>query len=264
MIPRVMTALVGIPLLILIIGMGRPWHFSLLVLLAAAGALWEYFSMVFPYRRKERYLGILLGVVVSLGMVFPRSFPPGSALALAVVGAFVIYLFFRTELEERYRQLGWTLLGIVYVGYLLPHLVLLFQSPHGREWIFFILLVIMAGDTAAYFVGRSLGRKKLSPRLSPNKTVEGAWASAGASILAGVVGGRFLLPALSWLEIVLFALFLNLLGQSGDLFESWIKRVFAVKESGTLLPGHGGLLDRMDSLMFPVVFTVYYVRWVHS
>jgi phosphatidate cytidylyltransferase len=98
--------------------------------------------------------------------------------------------------------------------------------------------------------------------VSPNKTVEGAVASTVASLTAGVVTGYFLLPAYSWFELAGIALVMSVLGQVGDLFESWIKRVFAVKDSGSILPGHGGLLDRLDSLIFPLVFITYYARFL--
>ena len=136
---------------------------------------------------------------------------------------------------------------------------MLFRS----KWFFFVLLVIMVGDTAAYAVGTCLGRKKLFPEISPGKTVEGAIGSTSASLLAGVIGGSFLLPTSPWLEMLGISLVLSILGQIGDLFESWIKRVFGVKDSSALLPGHGGLLDRMDSLIFPVVFATYYLRILH-
>ncbi|MFQ5904048.1 MAG: phosphatidate cytidylyltransferase [Candidatus Binatia bacterium] len=260
---RVITALVGSPLLVLIIGWGRPWHFSLLVFLVTTGALCEYFIIVFPYQWGKRTLGIIFGVLVSFG-IFVSAFPePWLWLGGVMVVAFSTYLFLGEKLEERYRHLGWTLLGILYIGYLVPHMVLLYQSPNGREWVFFTLLVIMAGDTAAYFVGTFLGKKKLFPEISPAKTVEGALGSIGASVLAGVFGGKFLLSSIPWLEMLLLSVVLSILGQAGDLFESWIKRVFSVKDSGTLLPGHGGLLDRMDSLIFPFVFITYYLRLLH-
>ena len=260
---RVITASLGIPLLILIIGWGRPEHFLLLVFLLTIVALCEYFFMVFRGRRKEQALGILLGVLVSLGIIFPGNLEPGLWLGGVIVLAFLSYLFSGGKLEERYQHLGWTVLGTLYVGYLVPHLLLLYRSPDGREWVFFVLLVIMAGDTTGYFVGTSLGKKKLYPEISPAKTVEGALASLAASALAGVVGGKLLLPATSWLESLLLSLVLSILGQAGDLCESWVKRVFSVKDSGNLLPGHGGLLDRMDSLIFPVVFATYYLRLLH-
>lgn len=264
MVARVLTALVGISLLVLIIGFGEPWHFSLTVFLVMVIGLYEYFLMVFPPSRIKQGLGILLGVVVSL-RVFVREVPLIEFfLPVFLIGTFASYFFGGEDRRDRYRQLGWTLLGAFYIGYLIPHFTLLFALPSGREWVIFVLLVVMAGDTSGYFVGTFLGKKKLAPRISPGKTVEGALGSIGASLLGGVVGSRILLVATPWPEAVLLSLLLSVLGQAGDLFESWIKRVFSVKDSGRLLPGHGGLLDRMDSLIFPVVFTTYYVRLVNS
>jgi phosphatidate cytidylyltransferase len=121
----------------------------------------------------------------------------------------------------------------------------------------------MTGDSLAYFIGRRFGRKKLAPQLSPGKTVEGGCAYVAGSIAAAIVGGAFLASELSALELVLIGLGAGILGQVGDLFESWIKRAFSVKDSGQLLPGHGGLLDRLDSLIFPAVFATAYLRVFH-
>lgn len=262
MLPRVATALVGLPLLVFIIGWGRAWHFSLLVFAITSIGVSEYFFMVFPGQSRERALGILLGVVTSLGLLVPGLPDPGSWLGGVIMVACLTYLFFGGELRERYLYLSWTLLGILYAGYLLPHFVILYRLPEGRKWVFWVLLVIMAGDTASYFVGSLLGKNRLSPDLSPAKTIEGALGGIAASLFAGVAGGKFLLASVSWPEMLLLAFVLSLLGQAGDLFESWIKRAFSVKDSGRLLPGHGGLLDRVDSLIFPVVFTAYYLRFL--
>ncbi|HWH77189.1 MAG TPA: phosphatidate cytidylyltransferase, partial [Candidatus Binatus sp.] len=108
------------------------------------------------------------------------------------------------------------------------------------------------------------GKKKLAPGLSPGKTVEGAWGYLAGALLFGLLGGAILVNEVSWIEIFLLSATIGIMGQIGDLFESWIKRVFAVKDSGTLLPGHGGLLDRLDSLIFPAVFTTTYLRIFHS
>ncbi len=260
---RVITASVGIPFLILVIGWGRSEYFTLLVFLITVAGLWEYFRIVFRDRLKERSLGMLLGVLVSLGLVIPGHPEPGLPLAIVILLAFSSHLFFGGKLEERYQRLGWTLIGTLYIGYFVPHTVLLYGSRDGRAWVFFVLLTIMSGDTAGYFVGRSWGKNKLCPEISPGKTVEGTIASLAGSVLAAVVGGQFLLPAIPRVESLLLSVVLSVLGQAGDLFESWIKRVFSVKDSGRLLPGHGGLLDRLDSLIFPVVFMTHYLRLFH-
>jgi phosphatidate cytidylyltransferase len=145
----------------------------------------------------------------------------------------------------------------------LPHWSSLFRLPHGRTWVFFVLVVIMAGDICAYLVGRRFGTKKLAPEISPGKTVEGVIGYVLGSVSAGYLMGIFLAIGLSSIELVVLTALLSMLGQLGDLFESWIKRVFAVKDSGKLLPGHGGLLDRLDSLIFPAVFTTTYLKVFH-
>ena len=262
---RVITVLLGVPFLIVIVAFGRAWHlFSFLIFLVTIGTLGEYFNMAFPRQRRERILGKFLGVLISLTVLIPGLSVPGLFLAPLVMGGFCCFLLFDGDLELRYRHLGWTLLGTLYLGYLFPHVDLIYRAPQGTQWVFFIILVAAAGDTAAYFTGMALGKRKLYPEVSPGKTVEGAVGGGIASILAGLVGAMYLLPALPWFEAFLLAMAISFFAQTGDLFESWIKRVFQVKDSGTLLPGHGGLLDRVDSLIFPVVFMTYYIRLLHS
>ncbi len=156
------------------------------------------------------------------------------------------------------------LLGGIYIGYLVPFIILLFERADGRAWVGWLLFVIMAGDSSGYFVGRRIGKKKLAPALSPGKTVEGAWGYLAGTIVIGLGGGALLLSHMAWREILLLSLSVGVLGQLGDLFESSVKRAFAVKDSGSLLPGHGGLLDRLDSLIFPAVFTTTYLRIFQS
>jgi len=259
---RLITALVAIPLLTLLIIWAHPWVFGGFFFLLTIAALREYFAMAFPGRAREQLCGIVLGAGVSLMVFLPQE--RNLWLSLLLVVCFSSYLFMRGGLKDKIIKLAWTLLGCVYLGYLLPHWVLLFRLPHGRAWVAFVLLVIMTGDTVAYFVGNRFGTKKLAPRISPGKTVEGAWGYVAGSVIAGYVGAKFILPESSSLEAATLAFWLSILGQAGDLFESWIKRMFAVKDSGSLLPGHGGLLDRLDSLIFPAVFTTAYLKVFHS
>jgi phosphatidate cytidylyltransferase len=260
---RLITALVAIPLLILLIGWAQSWFFTSFLFLLTIAALREYFAMAFPGRLREQLCGIVLGVVISLTLLLPQLSETELWLSVILVVCFSGYLFMAGKLEERLMRLAWTLLGCFYLGFLLPHWVLLFRLPHGRAWVFFVLAVIMVGDSAAYFVGQRFGTKKLAPEISPGKTIEGAWGYVGGSVIAGGLGAAFLVHELPWLETIAIAACLSILGQLGDLFESWIKRVFTVKDSGGLLPGHGGLLDRLDSLIFPAVFTSAYLRVFH-
>jgi phosphatidate cytidylyltransferase len=261
---RLITALIGIPLLILIIGWAHFWLFAAVFFLISLMALREYFAMVFPDQVREQLVSIVFGGALSLLLILPDVTNPQPALGLVVVTCLSIYLFIPGRLEEKLRRLAWTLLGGIYLGYLFPHWVLLFRLPRGRLWVFFALSVIMVGDTAAYFFGRRFGKRKLAPAISPGKTVEGALAYVAGSLLAGYLAALLFVEDLSWPEAILLAGLLSLFGQFGDLFESWLKRVFAVKDSSSLLPGHGGLLDRLDSLIFPAVFTTAYLRAFHS
>ena len=260
---RLLTGLVGIPLLVVLIGWGDPWLFHGFFLLITFGALREYFVMGFPGRPREQTIGVAFGLAVSSAVFFPQLTPGEIILAPLLVLMFSIYIFMHGQLEERLARLAWILLGSLYLGYLLPHWSSLFRLPHGRAWVFFVLVVIMAGDICAYFVGRRFGTKKLAPEISPGKTVEGALGYVLGGVLAGYLVGISLAMGLGWVELVILSALLSVLGQIGDLFESWIKRAFAVKDSGRLLPGHGGLLDRLDSLIFPAVFTTTYLKVFH-
>jgi len=260
---RLATAAVAIPLLVGWIGWSPPWLFSVTFLVLTAAALREYFVMAFPRRRKEQWLGVLFGIGLSAAIFLGAWIDPPVVLDLALLAGFAAGLFSAGALAERLNRLGIVLLGGIYLGYFLPHWVVLFQAPRGRTWVFWVLAVIMAGDSFAYFIGRRWGARKLAPAISPAKTVAGAVGYSLGAMIVGVAGRFFLGPGLGWLEALGLALALSILGQVGDLFESWIKRVFAVKDSGNWLPGHGGLLDRLDSLIFPAVFTSVYLRVFH-
>ena len=258
-----LTASIGVPLLILLVGWGPPWVFVSFFVILSTAALLEYFAMAFPGSASEQLAGILFGLSLTLVVLFSRVAEAELGLSLVFVLFISIYVFMPGRLLQRWNRLAWTLLGAVYLGYLLPHWVLLFRMPHGRAWVFFVLLVIMMGDTAAYLAGTLWGKRKLAPDISPGKTIEGTLGYVAGSVVGGCLGARFLIAELSATEVIALSGVLSILGQMGDLFESLIKRVFAVKDSGRLLPGHGGLLDRLDSLIFPAVFATTYLKVFH-
>lgn len=237
--------------------------FPATLFILTVAALHEFFALAFPSSWQDQSMGVIFGLSLSAVVFFETQLPAAPWLGVIFLIGFSVYLFTVGELAERMNRLLLTLLGGIYAGFLLPHWVLLFRQPQGRAWTFWVLMVVMTGDTAAYFVGRRFGVRKLAPQISPGKTVAGAWGYIAGVIIAGIVGAKLLLEPFSWLEIFVLAAVAGILGQLGDLFESWIKRVFAVKDSGRLLPGHGGLLDRLDSLIFPAVFTSTYLRVFH-
>jgi phosphatidate cytidylyltransferase len=164
----------------------------------------------------------------------------------------------RPDLERGLGDFGLIAVGVLYVGLLLPHFIWLHRLDGGPGWVAFVIAVGMAGDTGGYFIGHAFGRRRLIPRVSPGKTVEGAVGVLLGSALGAVFANLLFLRARPWSEIIALAIFLGVIGQLGDLSESVMKRSFGAKESGWIFPGHGGVLDRIDSLLFPVSFVYYY------
>jgi phosphatidate cytidylyltransferase len=260
---RIGTAAVILPVLVLLIGWSPPWLFAAALFVLTVAALAEYFAMAFPQRRKEQCAGILFGLGLSAAIFLSERIDIVSWSGALFLVVFSGYMLAPGALNERLNRLLFTLLGGIYAGFLFPHWLLVFRHAHGRAWIFWILCVVMVGDTVAYLVGRRFGARKLAPEISPGKTVEGAWSYIAGTVMAGFAGAIVLFDQFSWVEILVLGLVLGILGQLGDLFESWLKRVFGVKDSSDLLPGHGGLLDRLDSLIFPAVFTSTYLKVFH-
>ncbi len=259
---RLATAAVGLPLLGWLVGWGPPWLFALTFFLLTMAALREYFTMVFGENSRAMGWGMLFGGAVALTVLLVPAPEAALWLSLLVIILFASVLVSQGPLAERLSRISWTLLGGLYIGYLVPQIALLFALPDGRAWVAFVLVVIMAGDSSAYFIGKHFGKRKLAPTLSPNKTVEGAVGYLFGSMVIGVAARSVLALPAGLIEVALLALTLSVLGQIGDLFESLIKRAFTVKDAGELLPGHGGVLDRLDSLIFPVVLATFYLKVV--
>ena len=260
---RVFTAALAVPLLVLLVGWSPSWLFAAVFFAVTVGALHEYFTMAFPNRSRDRGMGIAFGICLSAAIFLDDYVRSLVWLDMVVLVAFCVYLSSGGELADRLNRLSISMLGAIYAGYFLSHWVLLFRSSEGRAWVFWVLAVVMSGDTMAYFIGRRFGVRKLAPEISPGKTLAGIWGYVIGAVIAGWLAALALFKSTDWMEISLLSVALSILGQMGDLFESWIKRVFGVKDSGNLLPGHGGLLDRLDSLIFPAVFTTAYLQAFH-
>jgi phosphatidate cytidylyltransferase len=250
---RLASALVLLPVFLLIVIKAPGWMFNTLVVIASAAALWELLRLFEQAGRPvDRGLALVAGVAVTAAAGASRILEPLTlpvfTLVVAVVAVLSAPVWRGTPDVERAAH---TLLAIMYVGWLLGFAILLHHtSSIGDELVLFVVGVTWVGETTAYLVGSTLGRHKLAPVISPRKTVEGALAQVGASIATGAALGAWLLPACGVAFMLGAGGLLGVIGQFGDLAESAIKRRAGTKDTGGLIPGHGGVLDRIDSLLF--------------
>lgn len=228
---------------------GKGLPFLLLVECVALLCAREYFRMFFPDEPRDWWVGIALtGLVFAAGAMLPH---PAASAAILVLVAFGAFHFFRVEgtMEERARGAAMTVMGAVYIGGFFAMYPRTIQLPQGAHWVMIGVIAVSAGDIFAYFGGKSFGKRPLALAISPHKTVEGAVAGLlGSTVLGGLYAAVFLAGLPWWYGVVSSAL-LGAVGQAGDLFESMLKRAVGVKDSGTILPGHGGMFDRMDGII---------------
>ena len=223
-----------------------PWPFAFLVIGAAAIALWEWDRLT-AERISPLFLGLRIALIVA-ACYFALEAQPTIALLTILVGA-----LFATALPGDLPRRLWAGAGVAYLG--LPAIALIWlrlDSTHGFAAVLFVFLVVWSSDSGAYCVGRRLGGPRLTPRLSPGKTWSGALGGLVASALAAAFVALWL-GGTSVLVMTLIGLVLSIVAQIGDLTESAIKRRFGLKDSSHLIPGHGGLLDRVDALLFAVL-----------
>jgi phosphatidate cytidylyltransferase len=264
---RLMTAGVAAPILIVLVLMPIAWPMWLLVYAATGVALYEWASMTLGGRSlAERGLVIVLGLAVAASIYFGGATVRLVTLAGVTIGGLTFFLLRYGDLPTAGARYGVSMAGVLYVGVLLTFLALLKLRPEGRhgEWVFLTLTLTWFGDTFAYFAGRALGRHKLYPAISPGKTVEGAVGGLLGSIVAVVIAKAwYLADTLAWWDCLALAIPAGALGQVGDLCESMVKRACGVKDSGVIIPGHGGILDRIDALLFstPVIYAYAALRF---
>lgn len=266
LLARVLTAAVVLPFLILAINWREPYAVWALVFVATVIGLAEWMRLALPISpAAERWFGIVLGALFALALYWlgERPWLATAASTGVVLAVFLFYLFRFSPMETAARRIALMTAGIFYVG-LLTFLALLKRLPDGTAWIYVALTSAWLSDTGAYFAGRFLGPywpTKMYPSVSPKKTMVGGLGGLAASLAALVLAKLWYLPALSWLDCLAIAVPANLLGQMGDLAESLIKRSVGVKDSGRLLPGHGGMLDRVDALLFVTPYVFFYALW---
>jgi phosphatidate cytidylyltransferase len=258
---RWLSGLVLAPSLIFFIIYAPPWLFLLLILLLTLLGLREFYTLSLPgISQPERAVGLLLGMLPPLSLYSRDARCFIATLAFVLLFFFILALFQREEFPVRIERVSKHLLGLLYVPFFFAHFVLMHKLASGRAWVLFVLVAAYFGDTTAFYVGRAWGQRKLAPQISPSKTWEGGLGAVGGSLAGALIFKFLFFPQLPVLHALALGVGIGLIGQLGDLFESLIKRSAKVKDSGMLIPGHGGLLDRVDSVLFASPF-VYYYAW---
>ncbi len=255
---RIITAVIGLPLLIAAIWFGAPWFTVIVAAMAAIGSF-EFYRMADNLGARPTWV---FGVIWTTALVFSQHYRYSELMQLLIALGIVIPAIWVLSRRNRERALiSWalTIAGILYIGWMMSWWVGLRELELGREWVFFGLFATFANDTSAFFCGRTWGTRPLAPSISPAKTWQGAIAGGVATIIAAIALKTILRLPSTHLQISLLGLLISIFAQLGDLLESLFKRNVGVKDSGKLLPGHGGILDRIDSLIF-TGFIVYY--WV--
>lgn len=270
---RVITALVLIPLVLALVFLGPKWLITLVVAGVAVLAGWEFLGLAQHSAAKPPRIAVAMAILALFAGNF--EWPDQTLLILGALSlGLLVYCTFASPVERMLADSSASVFCLIYVGLTLVAIPTLREQSNGVTLVVFLLCVVWAGDIAALYVGRAWGKRKLAPTISPNKTWEGAVGSVAGSLLA--TGALFWLATFlaqwnfvklsfadeAWWFWPLMAVLVNVAAQVGDLAESALKRSAGAKDSGTLLPGHGGMLDRIDALLLaaPVLWYAQVIR----
>ncbi len=269
---RLVTGFIGAPLILLLLYLGPAWGWLVFVAVAAAIGAYELFGMTHPGDRVGQVIGVALTEAV-VGLLWISGGDARAMLTLLVIAPFVgmlLVLVRLGDIQTAAVRVMANAFGPLYVGGGLGAVVLLRRDGDhlglhaGAGFVVVALSLAWASDTGAYFAGRFLGKHKLYEAVSPKKTVEGSLGGLAASVASALVAHFWFLPELPLVGGVVLAIVAGGLGQAGDLGESLLKRSFGVKDSGGIVPGHGGILDRTDALLVTGTVTYLYLVWLRA
>lgn len=256
---RWITGIIAVPILFGIIAWGGETVFAVLIIAVTLRGMDEYNRMAFGSDACVEKMATMIAALLILLTAWYAN--PPVLLAVLVLSVMMVLILNLFEVRKRGLDMttaGRAILGILYIPFLMAHLILLRQTVSGVLWVFFVLILAFAGDIAAFYVGRQFGKRKLYPEVSPAKTVEGTVGLVIGSVVGCLVFRQLFFQTLPVGHAVVLGVVGSALGQVGDLCESVLKRAAGVKDSGALFPGHGGILDRLDCLMFIFPFVYYY------
>ena len=258
-VKRIASALVLLPPLVLFLLYASPGLFLILVLIVIGLSLREYFHLL-----QHVHLSVCTYVTWLAAFALAMTAHLGGdarwlsiTLFLSMVALTISVMLTASQAAHFFPMLVYSVFGVLFIGWTLSHLILLRLLPAGPWYMLFLCAVVWVGDSAAMYIGKSLGHHKMAPAISPGKTWEGAVGCVVGGVCTAVVSAGFWLPHLVLWQCVVLGLCISLAAQLSDLGESMLKRYAGVKDSGGLIPGHGGILDRIDSLLFAAPTLVY-------
>ena len=264
---RIISAVVCLPLVIVLIWLGSPW-FNIFIIVIALVATLEFYHLKVNFNKHYPllYVGIIFSLILLLNPHYQNIATLPALITILMLVSLIILLYHHSKQEQVFTSWAWMVAGGFYIGWMLSYWIGLRILSDGRTWVYFGMLTTFANDSGAYFIGKRWGKNKLAISISPQKTWEGAIgglfsALLGATVIYVVLGWITPLPLNYW-QLLPLACLISLFAQLGDLVESLLKRSTGVKESGKFLPGHGGILDRFDSLIFVGVMIYYYAIWI--
>lgn len=256
----------GVPLavaILLIILLGSVELLTIVITGIAVIGILEYNKIVFgPGFQKEKIESVFFALLIPPVVLLGNPSLLTAVLVFAFIIVFIAFLWKVTESSFEIASVAKVIFGIVYIPLLTSHFILLRKLDEGIYWIFLVLVIAIIGDTVALYVGKSLGKRKLIALVSPGKTVEGTLGLIVGATISACVFGYFLIPDVSLYHFLILGFTGGIIGQLGDLCESAIKRNYGLKDASSLLPGHGGMLDRLDSLIFIAPYIYYYKIFV--
>jgi phosphatidate cytidylyltransferase len=261
---RLATAAVAVPLLLLLLYKGPPWGLYLLILPASLIGTYELLSMTHPGDRISQGIGLALAAGSSATLYFVHDARAAlTVLAVVPVVGPVLTLIRLGDVHTSALRATTMSMAPLFVSLPLVWLAVVRRDvPEGPSYVVMTLMFAWFSDTGGYFAGRFLGKHKLYEAVSPKKTVEGAFGGLAGSVVGGLLAHFWFLPRIPLLHVVPLALVAGALGQAGDLGESLIKRATGVKDSGAIVPGHGGILDRIDALILTSTVVYLYTLWI--
>jgi phosphatidate cytidylyltransferase len=255
---KIWTAIGFVPPVIFFIVVGPPFILTLMVLLATFLGLREFYNLTLPHSGwVEKSVGVGLGLLLSIVIIQGNMKMVFPFFVFLLLFLSIFFMGTSENLETTASHMGIIFFGIFYIGFLLSHVSLIQNMASGKQWVLFLILTVWAGDVSAFLFGSLFGRHKLYPKISPKKTYEGLAGGMVGSVIVALAYALLFIPRLKIVHCILLAIGLGVLGQLGDFTESMLKRGAQVKDSGSLIPGHGGMLDRLDSFLFSAPFLHY-------